>query len=88
MTYPAEPRCLERVLLLTVLSWWVPGELQHLRALLNPQSIALMPTKPTGVRLLYFVRFTAVHIPRLVTWRGVGKILVWLILLDQLVVPW
>jgi hypothetical protein len=88
VTYSAEPGIFESVFSLAVLSWRVAGELQHLATLLDPQSIALMPTKPTGIGLLYFVGLCPMHIPRLVTWRGVGEILVWLILLDLLVVPW
>jgi hypothetical protein len=66
MTYPAEPGCLEGILSLAA-ARRIAGELQHLATLLDPESIALMPTKPTGVRFLHLVRFTAVHVPRLVT---------------------
>jgi hypothetical protein len=47
-----------------------------LAALLNSQRIALVAVCPTGVCFLHLISFAAVHIPRLVTWRGVGEILV------------
>jgi hypothetical protein len=66
----------------------IAGKLQDLATLLDSVSIALMLTRPAGVCLLHIVGFAAVHVPRLVTWRGVGEILVLLILLDLLRVPW
>jgi hypothetical protein len=60
------------------LSWRVPGELQHLRALLDPIGVMLVARCPTSIGLLHIVRLRSVLIPRLVTWRGVREILVFI----------
>jgi hypothetical protein len=75
VSHPTEPGIFESVLSLAA-TRGIAGKLQHLATLLDPESIALMPTKPTGVGLLYFVGLCPMHIPRLVTWGGVREILV------------
>jgi len=55
---------------------------------LNPVSIALVAVCPAGVGFLYIICLPPVNIPRLVTWGGVGKVFLWLILLDPFLVPW
>jgi hypothetical protein len=42
---------------------------------LDPVSIPLVLTGSAGVGFLYLVGLSSMHIPRLVTWRGVGEIL-------------
>jgi hypothetical protein len=52
---------------------WVMGEPQDLRAILNPLGIPMVPREHTAAEYLGdIVGFTAMHIPRLVTWRDVG----------------
>jgi hypothetical protein len=60
----------------------IAGEADNLTAMFDSLGIPMMPGKlAASIRLLYFVGFRSVHIPRFVTWRKVGEILIWLDLL-------
>jgi hypothetical protein len=51
-------------------------EAEHLRAVLDARGVALMsPVRITPVNLGDIIGFATVHIPRFVTWGGVGEIL-------------
>jgi hypothetical protein len=74
--YSTEPCGLEFELVLFC-SQWVMREAENLRTVLYPRGVALMPIDLTaGVDLSDIIGLSSMHIPRFVTWRGIGQILI------------